>query len=98
MMPDKDSLLKIFYKELKFPVYFRLNWDSFDEGMNDLSWISADGYLIWIKKSELLLKSSNRDRKIFFDLMCDCCNEWTGSGDGIINNTSKAFHVILQNT
>lgn len=38
---DKDSLLELVAEVLSFPAYHRPNWDSFEECLLDLSWLSS---------------------------------------------------------
>jgi RNAse (barnase) inhibitor barstar len=37
---DKESLFRVLRQELQLPPYFGNNWDSFEECIRDLSWIT----------------------------------------------------------
>lgn len=43
---DKTSFLRTFGEVLAFPDSYRLNWDAFEEMINDLSWLPGSGYLL----------------------------------------------------
>lgn len=42
----KDKLLRYLADKLRFPSYFSGNWDSFDECISDLSWLSESPVLV----------------------------------------------------
>lgn len=39
---SKETLLLLLSKALRFPRYFRRNWDAFEECLNDLHWLPAN--------------------------------------------------------
>jgi RNAse (barnase) inhibitor barstar len=46
---SKSGLLKRFGAALEFPGYFGHNWDALLDMLRDLSWLPADGYVIFIR-------------------------------------------------
>lgn len=42
---NKSALFDVFSTALQFPSYFQNNWDSFEECLNDLSWL-GDGIVL----------------------------------------------------
>lgn len=63
----KQEIFSFFSRELSFPEYFSDNWDSFDEIINDLSWISESR--IDIVHADVPLRSSPTDLGIYIDLL-----------------------------
>ena len=43
---SKFDVFKTFSSALKFPSYFSENWDSFDECINDLSWLDVEKVIL----------------------------------------------------
>jgi hypothetical protein len=43
----RDELLQYLAERLRFPSYYSGNWDSFDECLCDLSWLSVDKVVVW---------------------------------------------------
>lgn len=78
----KVTTLRDFYETLakvfEFPDYFGFNLDSFDEMMNDLSWIENEKILIYFSKSEKFLDKERNDTKILtlLDILEATCEEW----------------------
>lgn len=46
IVEDKSTFLDAVAQALAFPSYYGRNWDAFEEMVNDLSWISAPGYVL----------------------------------------------------
>src|SRR4051794_5039285 len=51
----KEELLSSMARALSFPDYFGENWDAFNECINDLSWLSVQGYVLLFKNGNDLL-------------------------------------------
>ncbi len=74
--------LRDFYEEiakvLHFPDYFGFNLDSFDELINDLSWIEDEKLAIYINNSENFLLNERNESKILtlLDLLDASCEDW----------------------
>jgi RNAse (barnase) inhibitor barstar len=65
-------------EKLYFPDYFESNMDSFDEVMNDLSWIEDERILLYFKNSsEFLINERNeKNVKALLDLLDVTCEDW----------------------
>ena len=50
----KEQLLNELAAALRFPAYFGHNWDALEECLKDLSWLPAQGYIVWLKDSTRL--------------------------------------------
>lgn len=76
------TTLRHFYeviaKTLEFPDYFGFNLDSFDELLNDLSWIENEKIAIQIINSESFLAGERNQDKILtlLDLLDATCEDW----------------------
>ncbi len=46
LVKNKADFLRVAGAALSFPDYYRPNWDAFEEGIRDLNWIRAQGYLL----------------------------------------------------
>lgn len=79
---SKVTTLRAFYETMaevfEFPDYFGFNLDSFDEMINDLSWIENEKILIYFSNSEKFLEKERNDTKVLtlLDLLEATCEEW----------------------
>lgn len=79
---SKTSTLREFYETMasvfEFPDYFGFNLDSFDEMINDLSWIENEKILIYFIHSEKFLEKERNESKMLtlLDLLEATCEEW----------------------
>ncbi|MEM5640839.1 barstar family protein [Bacillus toyonensis] len=80
------------------------NWDAFDECLNDLEWISAQGYLlcishiekVLINKIDLLLYAFNDPFRIFINSLARAVQEWTKGRDYDSFPTNPIpFHILF---
>ncbi len=66
----KTDLFNTFSEVFEFPDYFANNWDSFDELICDLSWISEDEIQLKVSNyNDLLSKASDEDQDIFYEIL-----------------------------
>ncbi len=74
--------LRDFYETLAetlhFPDYFAFNMDSFDELINDLSWIEDERILLYFKNSAEFLINERNDQKVIslLELLDATCEDW----------------------
>ncbi|NGY75562.1 hypothetical protein F6Y02_01625 [Bacillus megaterium] len=54
---------------LQFPDYFGENWAAFDECLNDLDWLPADRYILFITDAHLILKKKKKNFKILINIL-----------------------------
>ncbi len=79
---NKAITLRGFYEEiarvLHFPEYFGFNLDSFDEMLNDLSWLDAKKIAIFIRNSEQFISKERNPDKLptLLDLLDATCEDW----------------------
>jgi RNAse (barnase) inhibitor barstar len=88
----KDGLFSVFATALKFPSYFGNNWDAFEECINDLEWLPANGYLLIVFDAKHVLVNTEREYKIFVDIIHKAGSNWaTGNND----RGPVPFHLLL---
>ncbi|WP_226545657.1 barstar family protein [Bacillus thuringiensis] len=93
---DMNGVFSEFSKKMNFPDYFGGNWNAFDECMNDLSWLKAEQYVIWISDTDKLLVNDNENFEVLIEILSDTCMEWAeGRECGELITFSTPFHVIF---
>jgi hypothetical protein len=66
------EVFREFAAALQFPFYFADNWDSFDECMNDLSWLGGSAVrVVVVAESEKLLGGDPSKRRRLADICAD---------------------------
>ena len=65
---------------MHLPDYFGDNWDAFEECLNDLSWISADGYILVYDYSSVFFSNHPEDSGILLSILNDA-RESSVNGD-----------------
>lgn len=96
----KAITLRGFYEEiarvLAFPEYFGFNLDSFDEMLNDLSWLEAQKIVLFIQNSEQFISKERNPDKLptLLDLLDATCEDWkwVEESDGL---TPKELVVVF---
>lgn len=79
---QKAHTLRGFYEEvakaLSFPEYFGFNLDSFDEMLNDLSWLEQTKIAIYITNSDSFIEKERNPDKLptLLDLLDATCEDW----------------------
>ncbi len=86
----KQSLFDEFGAVLQFPYYFGENWDTFEECLADLEWLSAEAYLLFIPDAEYLLADFPEDFRTFIDILQSVALERAGREPPV------PFHPVLQ--
>lgn len=78
----KTKTLREFYEVMaevfEFPDYFGFNLDSFDEMINDLSWIEDEKLAVFFENSESFLINERNETKIItlLDMLDATCEDW----------------------
>lgn len=71
-----------------FPDYFGENWDAFNDCMNDLSWLSANGYLLLYTQPDNFAQNDPQEWAIALDIFQEAVEYWEG--------TDTPMYVLLQ--
>ncbi|BCX02393.1 MAG: hypothetical protein KatS3mg053_0331 [Candidatus Roseilinea sp.] len=77
---DKTSFLQACAAAMEFPTYFRPNWDAFEECVNDLSWMPAQGYVVLFDRAGQFELSAPRDWATAMDIFEDAVASWRDAG------------------
>jgi RNAse (barnase) inhibitor barstar len=78
---NKSKDLNLFMKEVsiafKFPDYYSGNMNSFNEIINDLSWLNANDYILAISESNNFLKSESEiEQEAIKTRLVELSKEW----------------------
>jgi hypothetical protein len=71
---DKDELMAILARELRFPDYFGENWDALRDCLRDLSWLPD--YRIIINHEGIPRQVANDDLAIYLEILLVTVREW----------------------
>jgi len=72
----KQNLLNVLARSAGFPPEFAPNWDALADGLCDLSWHEADGYILLLRNASDSLGLSTNDREIAQDILADTVVYW----------------------
>ena len=61
---------------MKLPDYFGHNWDAFEECINDLSWIEADGYIFAYDNADIFFREHPDDKEILLSILHNAKHNW----------------------
>ena len=64
---SKAQLFQVYAEALDFPDYCNANWDSFEECLNDLSWLKRDDHII-VEQPEFPMLSAS-DLEVYLDIL-----------------------------
>ena len=76
---DKDGLIKAVGDALRFPDYFRRNWDAFEECLTDLSWLDEAGVVLMVGPLDALAAKAPKDRDTFMAIARDAAEAAAGT-------------------
>jgi hypothetical protein len=82
---------------LQFPYYFGENWGAFDECINDLEWLPANSYVIFVTHIDCVLPDSEKDFRIFIEILKDSASERRNSTE-LTTQSGRIitpFHIIF---
>jgi hypothetical protein len=76
-MKTLNGVFNEFATGLEFPDYFGFNSAAFDECLNDLSWLNANGICVVILVAGQLLIDESGEIGWMLQLLEDACREWS---------------------
>lgn len=85
----KEDFLSSVSKTLKFPSYFGMNWDAFEECLTDFEWCTSAGYIIVVQAVEEFSHKVPDEFKIARSIFKSAVKYW--------KTQKKPFYVILVN-
>jgi hypothetical protein len=83
----KEGFLRVVAQALEFPSYFGMNWDAFEECINDMEWHPADGYVIVLQALEAFSRNAPGDFKLANSIFKTAAKDW--------KTKRKPFYVIM---
>lgn len=90
------SLLKEFNEKFFFPDYFGFNFDALDECLNDLEWLEAEKYLVFIRDINLVLSEDPGAFNDFIMIIEMTVKEWNqGRQYGAQYTPPTPFDVVF---
>lgn len=94
-LASPDQLFALCQTAFSFPEYYGRNWDALDECLNDLEWLGASGYLIWIDQAERIALAEP-DFTSFINILERTAREWSqGRSEGAFATAPRPFHVLF---
>lgn len=73
---SKDALLRQLASAMEFPDYFGNNWDSLEECLRDLQWLSARGYVIQFANADRFIEACPSDSRVFLQIIDSASRHW----------------------
>ncbi len=83
----KEGFLQTVAGELKFPSYFGMNWDAFEECMTDLSWCPSKGYALVFDNLEAFAQSAAKEVQVMRSILKSAADFW--------KKQETPFYVLL---
>lgn len=94
-----EKLFNEFSAVFQFPWYFGENWNAFEECINDLGWLNAEAYVLFISNSEALLELNMENLVTFLNIMKSTIVEWEQGRDlGAMKTSPTPFNIIFHST
>lgn len=76
---EKSRLMRCLAAELKLPDYFSSNWDSLEECLSDLEWISCS--IVWLKHGDMPLLADETEARIYLDILSAACRRLSDANE-----------------
>jgi RNAse (barnase) inhibitor barstar len=74
---DKNKLLEAIAESLKFPPSFGKNWDALSDCLNDLSWLTADNFVICFENADRYRDANEEDFKTLIEILEEASSNWS---------------------
>lgn len=91
---NKSSFLAACASALHFPDYFGRNWDAFEECLNDLSWVTAKGYVVLYDNAENFARNAPEEWDVAFDILGDAVGNWQKHGTPFVVLMRKTGNFV----
>lgn len=72
-LSSKQQFLEFFAEQLRFPSYFGMNWDAFDECLSDLGWLDVPEVVLM--HADVPLADAHADRRNYLSILYKVCGE-----------------------
>lgn len=77
---NKDELLNIVGKAMRFPDWFGQNWDALQDCLLDMGWQPALGYVTILERCDMLRARSLEDFTTLVEIFQSAAAEWRAQG------------------
>lgn len=84
----KAEFIQTSAKTMNFPDYFGNNWDAFSDCIDDLSWLSADGYILLYTQPDNFANNDPSEWSIALDIFQEVVESW--------RETDTPMYVLLR--
>lgn len=85
---NKAEFIKAAAEAMNFPGYFGDNWDAFNDCINDLSWLAANGYILLYTHPDNFAQNDPLEWSIALDVFQEAVEYWAG--------TDTPMYVLLK--
>jgi RNAse (barnase) inhibitor barstar len=85
----KEDFLRSTSRALKFPSYFGMNWDAFEECLTDFEWCTAKGYVIVLHAVKAFSLKAPNEFKTARNIFKSAVKYWKAQ--------KKPFYLIIVN-
>jgi len=86
---NKYDFFRITAQSFTFPTYFGYNWDSFDECINDLSWLNFSSLIIVLDDFSQLFAYEKEARRVLMLVLFEMNTYWS--------NKDVIIEIMLNN-
>ncbi|MFL4494471.1 barstar family protein [Streptomyces sp. VTCC 41912] len=94
-MGDSDAVFEQFWHGFQLPEYFGWNFPALSDCLRDLRWLPADQYVLFIEKSDQILRDEVEARFDFFGSLLRAGEKW-GRLRGREDVERVKFLVVLE--
>jgi len=84
----KSDLLDRFAKALRFPVYFRKNWDALNDCLTDLQWLDGKGWVVVVANAQSFADKHEEEFTTAIEILTGAAEHWRA--------LKKPFWIIVQ--
>jgi RNAse (barnase) inhibitor barstar len=90
-----ESLFREWSAALQFPYYFGHNWDAFDECIQDLEWLPATCYIMFVTEVNLVLPQSPNDFDIYIRVLNWAHEQWKIPNRENMDEPTAPFTIVF---
>ncbi|KYC42701.1 barnase inhibitor [Scytonema hofmannii PCC 7110] len=73
---SKETFLRKAAEAMQFPAYFGANWDAFDECITDLTWFSAESYVLLYERPDIFAQAEPTQWQIAVNILRSAEEYW----------------------
>ena len=77
---NKDELLTVLGRDLRFPEWFGHNWDALTDCLLDMGWLPASGYVIILDRCDGIHGRAEKDFVTLMQIFQEAADNWREEG------------------